>query len=306
MLGGVIVFQAARAANALVQIASGAEEMRNKSATVFGAFASDVTKELGTFADATGRSIIELEGMAASVQDTFVPLGFARGEAADLSVQLTKLSTDVASFQNAQDPEVMAAFQSALVGNHEAVRRFGIVITESTLQAELNRMGIRKNINEITNEEKVRARLNLLIAGSTDAIGDAEKTAGSFENRQKAMNSALNDLAVGVLTPLLPKLAEFADSIAKSASGLHDFLVSINLADSGLTGLAEAERRHMEAIKEVTALTLRASENQVEFGAVQGQVAKALENANAELKEAQEELAKHTQLVEEAKRKRRS
>jgi len=160
LIGGALVFQVGRGANALVQLASAAEEMRNKSATVFGAFAGDVTRQLNIFADATGRSTIELEGMAASVQDTFVPLGFARGEAADLSVQLTKLSTDVASFQNAQDPDVMAAFQSALVGNHEAVRRFGIVITESTLQAELNRMGIRKNINELTNEEKVRARLN--------------------------------------------------------------------------------------------------------------------------------------------------
>ena len=127
LIGGVMVFQLARGAGALINLASAAEEMRNKSATVFGAFAGDVTRQLNIFADATGRSTIELEGMAASVQDTFVPLGFARGEAANLSVQLTKLATDVASFQNAQDPEVMAAFQSALVGNHEAVRRFGIV-----------------------------------------------------------------------------------------------------------------------------------------------------------------------------------
>ena len=72
--------------------------------------------------------------MASSVQDTFVPLGFARGEAAKLSVQLTKLAVDTASFNNAQDIPTMMAFQSALVGNHEAVRRFGIVITETELK----------------------------------------------------------------------------------------------------------------------------------------------------------------------------
>ena len=77
--------------------------------------------------------------MASTVQDTFVPLGFARNEASDLSVQLTKLAVDVASFNNASDTETMRAFQSAIVGNHETVRRFGIVITEATLQQELNR-----------------------------------------------------------------------------------------------------------------------------------------------------------------------
>jgi len=307
LIGGVMVFQVARGANALINLASAAEEMRNKSATVFGAFASDVTKELNTFADATGRSIIELEGMAASVQDTFVPLGFARGEAADLSVQLTKLSTDVASFQNAQDPDVMAAFQSALVGNHEAVRRFGIVITESTLQAELNRMGIRKNINEITNEEKVRARLNLLIAGSTDAIGDAEKTAGSFENSQKRMNAELTELAVGVLTPLLPKLAALAQNIADGADALHDFLTAVGLADSGLTGLAEAERAFAQALANLTEQEAKAANQLEHFGSVtvmtQGNLRRA-QDAFIEAGEAVKKLRVETEKAKKAEEER--
>ena len=52
----------------------------------------------------------------------------------------------------------MKAFQSALVGNHETVRRFGIVITEAELQAELFRMGITKSKDEITAAEKLQAR----------------------------------------------------------------------------------------------------------------------------------------------------
>jgi len=278
LIGGVMVFQLARGAGALINLASAAEEMRNKSATVFGAFAGEVTRELNIFADATGRSIIELERMAASVQDTFVPLGFARGEAAGLSVQLTKLATDVASFQNAQDPDVMQAFQSALVGNHEAVYRFGIVINESTLQAELNRMGIKKNINAITNEEKVRARLNLLIAGSADAVGDAIKTADSFENSQKRMNAELTELAVGVLTPLLPKLATLAQNIADGADALHDFLTVVGLADSGLTGLAEAERKFVEQQIKVAEIQNRINQMNALQLKRRGSIKKALED----------------------------
>jgi len=313
LVGGVMVLQLARGAGALINLASAAEEMRNKSATVFGAFAGEVTKELNTFADATGRSIIELERMASSVQDTFVPLGFARGEAAGLSVQLTKLATDVASFQNAQDPDVMQAFQSALVGNHEAVYRFGIVINESTLQAELNRMGIKKNINAITNEEKVRARLNLLIAGSADALGDTIKTADSFENSQKRMNAELTELAVGVLTPLLPKLADMAQKIADGADALHDFLTAVGLADSGLTGLAEAERKFAEQQIKVAEIQNRINQMSALQLKRRGSIKKALEdetkileifrNEMLELKADTEELQAAEEALDEQRKK---
>ena len=114
--------------------------MQAKSSVVFGQFTDDVRASLNQFANEVGRSSFELEEMASTIQDTFVPMGFARGEAADLSVQLAKLATDVASFNNASDAETMRAFQSALVGNHETVRRFGVVITEATIQQELMRM----------------------------------------------------------------------------------------------------------------------------------------------------------------------
>ena len=207
VIGGVIAVQLVRFGAQMVQMASHVDEMRAKSSVVFGEFVSGVRTDLEEFGNAVGRSTFALEEMASSVQDTFVPLGFARGEAADLSVQLTKLAVDVASFNNAQDADTMRAFQSALVGNHEAVRRFGIVITETELKAELQRMGIRKNIQLVTAQEKVQARLNLIIAGSSDAIGDATRTAGSFENTTKGLQASLIELNEVAVKPLLPALA---------------------------------------------------------------------------------------------------
>jgi len=185
VIGGVIAIQAVRLASKMVKMASSVEEMQSKSSVVFGRFVSDVRKELSAFGDEVGRSSFELEGMASTVQDTFVPMGFARGDASKLSVALTKLAFDVASFNNASDVETMRAFQSAIVGNHETVRRFGIVITEATLQQELNRMGIEKTTQTASNAEKVQARLNLITAGTTDAQGDAAMTAENFANRIK-------------------------------------------------------------------------------------------------------------------------
>lgn len=231
VIGGVIAVSIARFGSQMVQMASHIEEMRAKSSVVFGEFVGQVRTDLEEFGDAVGRSTFALEEMASSVQDTFVPLGFARDEASQLSVQLTKLAVDVASFNNAQDVPTMRAFQSALVGNHEAVRRFGIVITEAELKAELQRMGIEKNINLITAQEKVQARLNLIIAGTTDAQGDAERTADSFANSMKALSAEFDEFMAEAITPLLPALSDMVQSLKDGIIATKEFLREIGLIE---------------------------------------------------------------------------
>jgi hypothetical protein len=235
VIGGVIVYQALRFSKQMVDMASSVEEMQSKSSVVFGRFVESVRGELEKFGDAVGRSTFELEGMASSIQDTFVPMGFARGEASKLAVQLTKLAVDVASFNNASDVETMMAFQSALVGNHETVRRFGVVITEATLKQELLRMGINKTAEDVTNAEKVQARLNLIIAGTADAHGDAIETSGSFANTSKALSSALDELTVAVMMPMLPVLTDMVKGLTNAVKATQDFLRVIGLIPKDLS-----------------------------------------------------------------------
>lgn len=223
VIGAVVVREFARGANAAVNFASHVEEAQAKSSVVFGQFTDSVRKSLQDFGKEVGRSEFALEEMAASVQDTFVPMGIARGEAADLSVSLTKLATDVASFNNASDTETMKAFQSALVGNHETVRRFGIVITEAELQAELFAMGITKAKNQVSAAEKLQARYNLIVKGTSDAHGDAARTAESYANRVKAMNAAtdrlqkaLGDRLMPLFTEMVIKATELADAMTEA------------------------------------------------------------------------------------------
>ncbi len=263
-LTAVVVQQLTQAGMAAVRFASSVEEMQAKSSVVFGAFTQDVRSALSDFGDEVGRSTFELEGMASSIQDTFVPMGFARGEAAKLSVELTKLAVDVASFNNASDTDTMAAFQSALVGNHETVRRFGIVITESTLQQELYRMGVKQNAADVDNATKVQARMNLILAGTTDAHGDAARTSGSFANTSKALKAALDELLVNAVTPLLPALTNMVQGLADAAVALNDFLITVGLIEEvGLEGASSIEllADKEKLLAEQTAALTRAEQN---------------------------------------------
>lgn len=244
--GAVVVRQIGRMGMAAINLASDVEEMQNKSRVVFGQFRDTVVADLTEFGDAVGRSGFELEEMASSIQDTFVPMGFARGEASKLSVELTKLAVDVASFNNASDVDTMRAFQSAIVGNHETVRRFGIVITEATLKQELLRMGITKAAKDVSNAEKVQARMNLILAGTTDAQGDALATADSFANRVKKLKSEFDKLTLAIGRELMPVALGFVNFLIEATENINDLLVALNLIEDTATAVEKLAKAREE------------------------------------------------------------
>ncbi len=184
--------------------ASDAEEMTSKFNVVFGKNAKEVAKWAENYGNKVGRATSELQQMASQVQDTFVPLGFARKEAAKMSTSLTQLAVDVASFNNTQDADTMRDFQSALVGNHETVRKYGIIVTEATLKQELVNLGMGRLTGAALEQAKVQARLNIIMRGTTDAHGDAIKTALSTANQEKALTAEYLEQSQAIGRLLLP------------------------------------------------------------------------------------------------------
>ena len=236
----VAVKEIARMGIAMVNLASDAREMQNKSSVVFGIYTKDLRKWADDFGQSIGRSKFDLEEMAASVQDTFVPMGFARKEGLELSKTLTKLAVDVASFNNKADAEVMRAFQSALVGNHETMRQFGVVITEATLKQELLSMGFKGNAKDASNQQKVQARLNLIMKGTTDAQGDAARTADSFANRVKKLQGQLKDLGARLGTTLIPVASAVVAAFSKIVDTIENVLLKLNIIAPTAAELVES------------------------------------------------------------------
>lgn len=208
-----------------VMAASNAEETRSKFNTVFGSLADGTRDWANTTAEALGRSRVAIEGYLSSLQDTFVPLGFARSEAAEFSKTITTLGIDLASFNNMAEADVLRDLQSALVGNTETVRKFGVIITQATLDQELLNMGIRGGVSAATEAEKVQARLNLIMKGTHDAQGDAARTAGEFANQMRAVAASGQDVAADFGTLIIPTLLKLI-SVGRNAldflNGLDD------------------------------------------------------------------------------------
>ena len=222
---------------AAVKVASDVEEMRGKFETVFGALSKETEAWAAQHAKAVGRSKYDLMGYAAQLQDTFVPMGVARGEAAGLSKAMAQLAVDLASFNNANEAETVELLTSALVGNHEAVRRFGVVITQATLDQELLNMGIEGGAKAASEQEKMFARMNLMMRSTKDAQGDAARTSGSFANQMRALQAVVKDVAVEIGEILLPearKLVSWARGAMERFKGLDPSIKRVIVVVGGL------------------------------------------------------------------------
>ena len=207
---------------AAIKVASDTEEMRGKFNVVFGQMSKDVESWASTVGKSVNRSKYDLMGYASTLQDTFVPMGMARDKAAQLSKKVAELGVDLASFNNEAEPETINLLTSALVGNHEAVRRFGVVITESTLKQELLTMGIKGGVRAASEQEKMMARLNLVMKSTTDAQGDAARTSGSFANQMRGLKSLLTEAGVTIGQTLIPTIKRFTDAIRSGLEWFND------------------------------------------------------------------------------------
>ena len=212
-----------------VNAAADAEETQSKFDAVFKDQAATVRVWAAEQAKAINRSKYVFEDYLSRLQDTFVPMGLAREEAAKLSKQVTTLAMDLSSFNNIAEDEALDRLQSALVGNHRTVRMFGVMISDVTLKAELFRMGLQGGTKAATEQQKMVARLNIIVRSTADAQGDAARTAGSMTNQLRGAQALIKELSVTVGKALVPTLQQLMPLF----NGVVKWLTAVSETESG-------------------------------------------------------------------------
>jgi len=200
-----------------------AEEAGAAFDTTFGTAAARATLFLEDFANKAGLTVGEAQQLQATLGAVAQGIGFTQEASADLSIELTKIAADVASFSNisAGAEPVLQAFRSALVGEREALKTYGIAITEADVQTKAFEQTGKDSADSLNRQEKALATLALIQEKAAVQIGDLDRTTASFANQSRALNAELRQLneeigqeLIPVATELLPIFREFAFEIA--------------------------------------------------------------------------------------------
>jgi hypothetical protein len=202
-----------------VKAASDLNEELSKSNVIFGKNAAAIQAFAQNADSALGLSQKE----ALNAASTFATLGKSAGlTGADLTAFSQKsvtLAADLGSFYNTSPEDAITAIGSALRGEAEPIRRYGVLLSAAALdQGALNyeaRTGIpleRDKKNQLTETSKVLARYEIIMAQTTDAQGDFSRTSEGLAGQQKILKAEMTNLKAELGTKLLPVMVNVTNA----------------------------------------------------------------------------------------------
>lgn len=231
-LGAIgVAFSVAGAASFVkdcVSVASEVEEMQNKFDVVFQGMNDEVEAWAQSYSDAIGRNKNDIKTYLADQQNLLVGFGMTRQEGAELSKQMTTLALDLASFANLDETAAVNNMTKAVMGESEAAKALGAVLNDDTRARAMQAMGLSGTYEKLDQLTKMQVNYNAILAQSPDAIGDCERSLGSYKSTVVQFQSKLKEIKTLVGQFFMPTFQKVISFGAKGLTVLRDGVQKLN------------------------------------------------------------------------------
>ena len=201
-------------------MASDLEEVQNVVDVSFGSMADQVEAFANTAVRSYGMSALTAKRMASTFMAMSNGMDIAQEAGKNMSLQLTALAGDMASFYNVGQDIAQTALNSIFTGETESLKKFGIVLTETNLEAFALSQGIKKSYQAMSQAEKVALRYNYVLNATKNAQGDFARTSGSWANQIRLLKEQwtqflgiLGSGLIKILTPMVKALNQMLASL---------------------------------------------------------------------------------------------
>lgn len=262
-----LVMRAVGKIGGAVDLASQLTEVQNVVDTTFGDMASKVDEFTKTSIQDFGMSELTVKQISSRFQALGTAVGItsqqvADGTAvtnkalmsqantlykttdsmADMSLNLTKLAADMASFYDVDQADVAKSLQSIFTGTIAPLRRYGLDLTQATLSEWAMKNGLDADIKSMTQAEKVLLRYNYVMANTQAAQGDFAKTANTWANSIRvlkqefqAWGSIIGSVIINALKPFVQalnkvmlKVISFTRTVADALGAIFGWTIEIS------------------------------------------------------------------------------
>lgn len=252
-----------------INLASDLQEVQNVVDTAFGSMA----EKANTFAKSAVTSLGMSELSAKQFSSTYMAMGRGMGIAmetsADMAIETTKRVADVASFYNKSFEEVDTRMKSIWTGETESLKRIGVVMTQTNLQAFALSKGIKGNIADLDQATLTQLRYAYVMEQTSLAAGDFARTSNSWANQTRVLSEQWNSFKsvigtglIQVFTPVLKvinqllaalmRLGEKFQEITAKLFGKQSLSAEGSSAADSITAVADAEEQLAESTDKAT------------------------------------------------------
>lgn len=208
-----------------------------------------------------GLNLQEITQYASQLASITNSLGQTGEVTTAISKSMTMLAGDISSLFNVDFSTVATNLQSGLIGQSRALYKYGIDITNATLQTYAYRYGIEKAVSEMSQAEKQQLRLLAILDQSKVSWGDLANTINSpsnmirqFTNNVKEAGMVLGQLFIPVLQKVLPVINGVVIAIKRllvSVANLLGIKIDFSAFGQGVSGYNENLEDMADALDKV-------------------------------------------------------
>jgi len=196
--------------------ASDMGETTSKVGVLFGDAAGQITEFAASAATGLGQSRQQAMDAAATFATFGKSAGLTGAPLAKFSTDLVGLSSDLASFSNTTPEDAIAAIGSALRGEAEPMRRYGVLLDDASMRQEALAMGIISSTKDaLTPQQKVLAAQSLIFKQTSAAQGDFARTSDGLANQQRILSAQVDNLKTRIGSALLPTVLKITSAITQ-------------------------------------------------------------------------------------------
>lgn len=208
-----------------------------------------------------GLNLQEITQYASQLASITNSLGQTGEVTTAISKSMTMLAGDISSLFNVDFSTVATNLQSGLIGQSRALYKYGIDITNATLQTYAYKYGIEKAVSEMSQAEKQQLRLLAILDQSKVSWGDLANTINSpsnmirqFTNNVKEAGMVLGQLFIPVLQKVLPVINGVVIAIKRllvSVASLLGIKIDFSAFGQGVSGYNENLEDTADALDKV-------------------------------------------------------
>lgn len=209
---------------ASLEKASDLNESLTKAQTVFGESFRQIDAFVNNQAAALGLSNAAALEATGTYGNLFTALGLGKDVAAGYSVELTKLGADLASFNNAKIEDTLGALRSAMTGEMESMKKFGVSINEEMIKNKAVALGLTDTVKgSLDPAIKMQAVYALIMEQTKTAQGDFIRTGDGYANVQRKLAASVDNMQAKLGTVLMPLVLTLSRGLQSIINGLTAF-----------------------------------------------------------------------------------
>lgn len=220
--------------------ASSLEQAFGKVSSVFKKNEADIITWSQNSAEAFGLSQTEALATVSTYGAIFQAMGLTEDASATYGKELIQLSADMAAFNDVSTDRTALALRSALTGEYESMKTFGIVLKADAVEAEALKIATQDLRTEVTEADRVQARYNLIMEQTSLQHGQWEQESKGAAGSLAILRAKWQDLKGTIGNIFLPVATRVTQVLITLVEILDRLPAPVKTAIVVVAGLAAA------------------------------------------------------------------